>query len=193
MEEIWKDMCGILSQYEISNYWRVKSKYMMRYNFQTKKQEKVPWVVRKLNLDNNWYSMFNLDIDSTSKRYRLHRLVWKYFIPNPDNKPCINHKDWNKSNNCVDNLERCTYKENMDHARDILWIDRWKEARKRTWAKNWKSKPINMYDLDWKYIRSFESITLAAKFVSWYSVNICRTCMWRFKQAYWYKREYKKQ
>ena len=50
------------------------------------------------------------------KIYKIHRLLAEYFIPNPDNKPCVNHKDGNKLNNSLSNLEWATISENTKHA-----------------------------------------------------------------------------
>ena len=52
------------------------------------------------------------------KNHSVHRIIAKTFIPNPDNLPCVNHKDGNKLNNSVDNLEWCTHSENVKHAYD---------------------------------------------------------------------------
>lgn len=63
------------------------------------------------------YQRVNLfDKNGKPKKHYVHRLVAKAFIPNPENKPNINHKDCNVKNNCVDNLEWCTQSENVQYA-----------------------------------------------------------------------------
>ena len=62
------------------------------------------------------YRRVTLCVGNTTKRYLVHQLVALHFIPNPENKPCINHIDNNGENNHTDNLEWCTHKENMLHS-----------------------------------------------------------------------------
>lgn len=83
---------------------------------------------------NNGYYRIGIYNGSNKKYEFIHRIVAKTFIPNPENKPNVNHKDGNRLNNCVDNLEWCTQQENVIHARDVLNItyqtDAAHEARK---------------------------------------------------------------
>ena len=73
-----------------------------------------------------------LSVGIDGSRNYVHRLVAKYFIPNPNNLPCVNHKDGNKQNNRVDNLEWCTHSENTLHSfrTGLQKTNRWGKVRK---------------------------------------------------------------
>ena len=66
----------------------------------------------------NGYKNFVLTKNGNSTRFYAHRLIAEAFIPNPENKPCINHKNGIKTDNRIENLEWCTYSENIQHAYD---------------------------------------------------------------------------
>lgn len=68
--------------------------------------------------DRNGYLAFTVCVNSKRKNITLHRALAITFIPNPENLPCINHKDGNKQNNALDNLEWCTVSQNIQHAYD---------------------------------------------------------------------------
>lgn len=70
----------------------------------------------KGEITNSGYKRLHVSINGESFKLSVHRLVAELFIPNPNNLPCVNHKDGNKLNNHVDNLEWCTYGENLSHA-----------------------------------------------------------------------------
>lgn len=67
-------------------------------------------------INNHGYEVVFLWENNKAKSHSVHRLVAEAFLPNPENKPCVNHKDGNKANNILDNLEWCTYSENTLHA-----------------------------------------------------------------------------
>lgn len=77
------------------------------------KNKKTNRVLKACSTSSNGY--FTVYVDG--KNILLHRLLAETFIPNLENKPCINHIDGNKLNNSLENLEWCTYKENLEHAR----------------------------------------------------------------------------
>lgn len=98
MNEIWKPIEGYDGRYEVSNLGRVKS-YA---------QDSINGKIKTGNPTHKGYRSFVLyDGDGNKDTVPVHRLVASAFIPNPDDLPQVNHKDENKANNCVDNLEWC--------------------------------------------------------------------------------------
>ena len=115
MQEIWKDIKGYEGLYQVSNLGRVKrlSTTLIRKDgrYVHFKEHFVVCNIAKMG-----YYMLDLHrYGSKRKRVYLHRVIAEAFIPNPDNLPCINHKDENKLNNNVDNLEWCTYAYNLTY------------------------------------------------------------------------------
>ena len=109
MQEIWKDIRGYEGYYQVSNFGNVRS--MDRVDSYCRNLKG-----RILKLSNGIYKSVTLSINNVCKNYNVHRLVAEAFIPNPDNLPCINHKDEDKHNNNVNNLEWCTYGYNNNYS-----------------------------------------------------------------------------
>lgn len=146
MEEIWKGIKGYESRYQISNIGRVKSLRKYVYNHFSKEKILTPVVTKK------GYLQIRLSDGKKFKGYRIHRLVAEAFIPNPENKPQVNHINGNKQDNRVENLEWCTNKENMIHAAKN------KLLKDVSGNKNPNCKKINQYDLYGNHIKKWKSI-----------------------------------
>lgn len=119
MEEIWRDVKGYEGLYQVSNLGRVKSlerfiktrKNKNGMNGYIHKQESI----RIPTKDYKGYLRLNLCKEGKQKPFKVHRLVAQAFIPNPNNLPQVNHKDENKENNCITNLEWCTNEYNHNY------------------------------------------------------------------------------
>lgn len=115
--EIWRDI-DIYEEfkglYQISNLGNIRS--VDRYIDYKGGKKFYKGQIRKPRIGKVGYYYINLKRNSKSKTVKIHRMVAMMFIPNPENKPCVNHIDANKLNNRADNLEWCTYKENSNHA-----------------------------------------------------------------------------
>lgn len=138
MNEIYIDI-ECYSCYQISNLGNVRSVKLGKIKIL--KQHKLPKGYRQVTL---------YDDQGIPKRFYVHRLVAKAFIPNPDNLPIVNHKDENPSNNCVDNLEWCTQSHNCRW--DDVHIKRGLHHR-----NNNQSKKVFQYTLDGEFVKEWPS------------------------------------
>ena len=114
MEEIWKEVPRYNGAYLISNFGNMKS--MKRYVERKGTMCLVkPRLLSKV-VGHSGYIEYQITYNKKHRSEKAHRLVAEAFIPNPGNKPFVNHKDGNKQNNYVENLEWCSGRENVLHA-----------------------------------------------------------------------------
>lgn len=104
--EIWKDVLGWEGIYLVSNLGRIKSFSWRQYKGNILKPQ-----------NQRGYRSVTLSHNGQHKMMMIHRIVANAFIPNPENKPTVNHIDTNRQNNIVSNLEWATSKEQIRHAR----------------------------------------------------------------------------
>lgn len=105
--EIWKEIIGYEGLYLISNLGRVRS---LRKNGD---------FFLRCSPNSYGYPTACLSKDGGYKQVKVHSLLAKHFIPNPENKPQVNHKNGIKGDNSLENLEWVTHKENLNHAFDL--------------------------------------------------------------------------
>lgn len=119
MKEIWKDIEGFEGYYQVSTHGRVRG---LDRSVESNRWHGTLIQYRKGKIikPNSVRGYYMVSLSKEDQRiYRsVHRWVAKTFIPNPQNKTCVNHKDFNKINNHVSNLEWVTHKENTNHTKD---------------------------------------------------------------------------
>lgn len=138
MEEIWKDIKGYEGLYQVSNLGRVKHLEFARPNPLTGGVSITKERILKQRLTPFGYHAVLLSKNGKKQWHFVHRLVAEAFIsnPDPDNLPIINHKDENKVNNCVDNLEWC------DHLYNSNYGTRNKRLSKTKTNNTYNTKPV---------------------------------------------------
>lgn len=169
MEEEWRIIKNC-PMYEVSNLGNIRSYYNGSHGIRT-----IPRRIA-LKTDRIGYTFVHLQNNSGRKPYRVHRLVAEAFIPNPNNLSEVNHKDENKQNNRIDNLEWCSRLYNVRYS--------------KVWTST--ERPVLQYDKEGNFIKEYNSMSEAARsnnttpqsiFVSikygWYSAN----SKWKYKEA----------
>lgn len=161
MEELWKDIQGYEGKYQVSNLGNVKSLLKDRNGK----------IMKPRANKRGYYQVYLYSDSKTRKMYLVHRLVAQTFIENPENLPLVNHKDENKSNNCVSNLEWCSYEYNNNYG------TRNERSMFTRIVNNGKTAPkkIDQYSLDGKFIKTWNSGAELAK-NGFHNSSICHCC-----------------
>ena len=185
-KEIWKDIKGYEGIYQASNMGNIRSLYFYNNRYKTKHYRKK---LMKQSEDKQGYKIISLSKNKKQKTYKVHRLIAQTFIKNPDDKKEVNHIDGNKSNNEINNLEWCTRSENQIHAyknklqrqtkkMKIHSIELGKKYGKMNGSKTGKENikkaiekrkiPVNQYTLTGQYIKTWPSMSEAARNIRTY-------------------------
>lgn len=179
MKEIWRHIKGYNGLYMVSNFGRVKTLHT-NDSYPHNKDG-----ILQNNISSNGYCMVALCKKGKVKRVLVHRLVAEAFIPNPKGLPVINHKDENKLNNKVYNLEWVSQKQNLLHS-NVL-------KKMKSAAIKKQQKPVLMYDRNGKFVREFESATIAAQAIGSYQQLVSLCCYGKQKYTKGYSFKFKNQ
>lgn len=196
--EVFVEVEGFSNRYEISNRGRLWSN--IRNKYLGSKDKKTGYIHATLTTGEG-------EIVSTS----IHRLVGEAFIPNddPENKTEINHKNYRRYDNRVENLEWVSRQENIEYSYDNIFTEENNKKRAEGTKKKWedqeyrekiraaviesRSKPVEQYNIDGELIGTYPSATAAQEATGIDRTNICHALKGEQKTAGGYKWKYKEE
>jgi len=188
--EVWKDIEGYEGLYQVSSLGNVRS-----LNYQKRGYAKN--LTPKVN--NRGYEWVELRKNGKKKQFVIHRLVGEAFLENPNNYPIINHKDENKTNNKVDNLEWCTLSYNVKYS-----MERHPERYKVSFSHKGNRAKRDFYKLKTKYANvHINQLSIMGEFIkqwfnfaelkhakNYHNTSIKECCEGKRKTAYGYRWEF---
>jgi hypothetical protein len=172
--EIWKPIKDYEGLYEVSNYGRVRSVDHVEYiphprNPLYIQKRKIYGRIKKLRHHKAGYWITDLYKENIGTTKTVHRLVAEAFIPNPQNKPEVNHIDENKENSRVENLEWCSRVENVRHGTALTRMGR----------GHWT--PVIQMTKDGTFVKRWDCMQEAADKLGLHMTHISAVCRGRSK------------
>lgn len=173
MEEIWKDVVDYEGKYQVSNWGR-----MMSLNFNHTGNPKI----MKQRMTDFGYMGLSLCKNGKINDELVHRLEAIAFIPNPENKPTVNHKDGNRTNNYLWNLEWNTYPENCTHGYRVL--GRIHPLLGKTKSLSPNAKPVNQFTLDGIFVKRWNCTQDIQQELGFCNSGISQCCTGIYKKSH---------
>jgi hypothetical protein len=173
MKETWKPVYGYEDSYEVSDRGNVRS-IAKEIPCGLGRNHTRSGRILKQGTNPNGYRYVNLSKDGKVYSARVHRLVAEEFLDNPYNLPCVNHKDENKSNNNVGNLERCTFSYNNTYNDKQLC----------------RASKVSQFTLDGEFIKTYLSQAEAERLLGLKRSNISACCRNKIKSCSGYVWKY---
>lgn len=186
-EEIWKDVVGFEGKYQVSNIGRVKRLPGFDYDIRGYKRKSRHRVMKDFSIKG--YRAIKLRKGKFYYNRYVHRLVCESFMPNNENKTQVNHKDFNRENNCIENLEWVTEIENMQH---YIKSDKFIPPNKLGRCDNLPQKqPVSQFTTDGHIVAHFQSEMEAhrATGINQNSINCCARGKYRHAGGFIWKRK----
>lgn len=181
--EEWRAVAGYEGLYEVSNLGRVRSlgrTIMRNTRWGTVKPYTIkPRVLKSLHSQGDYCYVHLFDMDGISTNHKVHRLVAKTFVPNPDNLNEVNHKDEDKDNNRADNLEWVTHIANCNYG-----------TRNERSAAN-SGRQVEQLTRDWHHVAFYQSASAASRTTGIGRKNINECLRLRTQTAGGYRWKYK--
>ena len=183
--EIWRDLPDYEGIYQVSNLGNVKSLDRIDASGHSRKG-----FIMKQKINNKGYFSIALCKNGKYKFYQVHRLVAQTFLPNPNNLPQVNHKNEDKTDNRVENLEWCTIEYNCNYGTRNERAGLSNSIAQSGKDKPYKYKKIIQLDVDGNIIKQFCSIKQAVEELNIKQPNISSCLIGKCKTTGGYKWQY---
>lgn len=182
-----KQVVGYEGLYEVDQFGRVYSIDRIKTVVDNGRiyEKHIAGKQMKQSIHTKGYKTVSLTKNGSTKTMFVHRIVAEAFLPNPSNLPLVNHKDEDKTNNFIDNLEWCTASYNRTYGKAIE-----RQAKKIRGRESNKKIAIIQKDMSGEFLNWFDSLTKAAENVNGSTSSISAVCKGKRKTAYGYLWEY---